>query len=387
MTLTAIIDKQVIAKKKDDYKKYQELYQVTHDFIKKNNFLLYGGLAINNALHMSKRFYEEYELPDYDFFCVNSFKVAKQLADIYLSKKYKYIEVKPGLHSGTYKVFVEFMPVADITDIPSKLYEKMLELSIAESSLIRKNNPSIDLNIVPLDFLKMSTHLELSRPDGFIERWEKVFYRMQLLYSTYPILIEECSIFEQNPYIEDITNKIKNIMKTRDVLYTGVEVIKHYLKTKGYINDMTNIDFISKNYLEDTEYIKATLKIDNLKISHHSALNKSQLIPKHYIIKTTDKAGKTINLCTIFDSVSCYSYKNVTKMKYASIDTLLSFLYAYLLTSRSYINNDKIKCIISHLQTNKSNFELNCYGVQEKPTNIKKERWDKGKKPLIYRPK
>ena len=397
MTLTAIINKQVIEKKKADYVKFKDLYNITHQFIKDNNYLLYGGLAINLSLPVAERFYADYELPDYDFFCPNSFSVAKKLADIYVSKSYKYIEVKPGLHTGTYKVFVEFMPVADITDVPIALFNKMLEISKSENSLIKINNHTLDLNIVPLDYLRMSTHLELSRPNGFIERWEKVFYRMQLLYSSYPILINQCDIFENDKNIDKFIKFIKNCMKTRDILYSGCEVIKYYLKKTGYITDMSNIDFISINYKDDAEYIQKELlnivdkNIYDIKLIHYSALNKSQILPQHYIIKLIDKTKSVREnsryLCTVFESVSCYSYKIVNKMKYASIDTILCFLYAYMLSTRTYINYEKIKCIISHLQTNKSSFELKCYGNQEQPTNIKKERWDKGKRPLIYRPK
>ena len=397
MTLTAIINKQVIEKKKEDYQKYKDLYQITHKFIKEHEYLVYGGLAINLALPIAERFYADYELPDYDFFCPNSFKVAKNLADIYAANSYKYIEVKPGLHSGTYKVFVEFMPVADITDVPLALFNKMNDISKLEKSLILKNNPTIDLNIVPLDFLRMSTHLELSRPNGFIERWEKVFYRMQLLYSSYPILISQCEIFIPNPIFDKLIKSIKTFMKKRNVLYTGPEVVKYYLKLSGYISDMSNLDFISMNYKEDAEYIVAELLkiIDktqyDIKLTHYSALNKSQILPQHYIIKLIDKTKSarknTQYLCTVFESVSCYSYKTVSQVKYASIDTILSFLYAFLLSTRTYINYEKTKCIISHLQINKSNFELKCYGIQEQPNDIKKNRWDQGKRPLIYRPK
>ena len=47
---------------------------------------------------------------------------AKMLADIYYKKGYTSVEAKSGVHHGTYKVFVNFVPIADITQIDESFY-------------------------------------------------------------------------------------------------------------------------------------------------------------------------------------------------------------------------------------------------------------------------
>ena len=96
--------------------------EIVEQFIKKKGLVPYGGIAINNILPKDDQFYdEETEIPDYDFFSPNAMDDAKELAGIYHSKGYDNVEAKAGQHFGTYKVFVQFIPVADITSIPKPL--------------------------------------------------------------------------------------------------------------------------------------------------------------------------------------------------------------------------------------------------------------------------
>ena len=66
-------------KQKELYNKYNKLYQVTYDTIKEKKMLLYGGTALNLILPKKDRFYDEYELPDYDFFTCNAFTLLQVL--------------------------------------------------------------------------------------------------------------------------------------------------------------------------------------------------------------------------------------------------------------------------------------------------------------------
>ena len=46
-------------------------------------------------------------------------KIIASMADIYFKNGFSEIEAKAGIHFGTYKVFVNFIPVADIIGYPS----------------------------------------------------------------------------------------------------------------------------------------------------------------------------------------------------------------------------------------------------------------------------
>ena len=85
----------------------------------------YGGTAINNILPVEDQFYDKtIELPDYDFFSPKPLEHARELADIYFKGCSEEVEAKSGVHAGTFKVFVNYIPVADITYIVPELYKK-----------------------------------------------------------------------------------------------------------------------------------------------------------------------------------------------------------------------------------------------------------------------
>jgi hypothetical protein len=96
------------------------------EFLRKKKLVCYGGTAINNILPQSDQFYDHsLEIPDYDFYSPDALSDAKELSDIYYKKGFSDVEAKSGVHHGTYKVFVNFIPVADITGLDPDLYKKV----------------------------------------------------------------------------------------------------------------------------------------------------------------------------------------------------------------------------------------------------------------------
>jgi hypothetical protein len=419
-----ILENKIEEKTELDKKKYYEeniaMFNITKDFIKNKNLLLYGGLALNLILPPKSRFYDEYEVPDYDFFSPNAIKHGKELANIYARRGYKDVELKPGLHLGTYKLFVSYTPIADITNVPPKLFRKMMEISSIERDMILKHNPEIDLQISPLDFLRLSMHLELSRPNGFIERWKKVYSRMVLLYKTYPLKYESC--FDNLKLFHEETDEVylaliaevKEFLKINQYPVLGSETVKMYLKEAGYKvpknfildKDMTAYDLISETFEKTTKELSLRLskfivsqdmgKESEITIQRHASLFNSELIPGHFIIRYNNKP-----LVCIYQSEACYAYKERKALRIATIDTSLSLMYAWLLSDRDYYVKDKIKCAINILlnlqkkQLNRrilknkifSPFEIKCYGYQMKLEDLKKKRYSKNLPFQIYKPK
>ena len=161
----------------------KEIILIVEDFLKKTKRICYGGTAINNILPLEDQFYDKsIELPDYDFYSPDPLNDAKKLANIYYKKGFDEVEAKAGAHEGTFKVFVNFMPVADITFCPKKLF-----------NMIDKEAVVIDrIKYCSADFLRMNMYLELSRPNGDTSRWEKVLKRLTLLNKNYPLKGRDC---------------------------------------------------------------------------------------------------------------------------------------------------------------------------------------------------
>lgn len=157
----------------------QAVLGIVEDFLKSKRVMCYGGTAINNLLPPAERFYDpKRDIPDYDFFSETPQLHAMQLADEIARAGYKNVEVKPGMHMGTFKVFADFTGVADISHLDHPIFKRLWDGSVEKNGI----------HYVPPNFLRMSVYLELSRPRGDVSRWKKVYSRIQLLNKHYPIL-------------------------------------------------------------------------------------------------------------------------------------------------------------------------------------------------------
>ena len=199
----------------DDVKK---IISIVEDFLKKKSLICYGGTAINNILPQEDQFYnKDVEIPDYDFFTPNALEDAKELADIYYKKGFTDVEAKSGQHHGTYKVFVNYIPVADITQTPKEIYSTLKKDSIRVAGIL----------YAPPNFLRMSMYLELSRPAGDVSRWEKVLKRLTVLNKNYPVTDINCNkvSFQRemtNEADEDkIYENVKNTLINQGVVFFG----------------------------------------------------------------------------------------------------------------------------------------------------------------------
>jgi hypothetical protein len=156
----------------------KKIISILENFLQKKPLICYGGTAINNILPKQDQFYDrEIEIPDYDFYSKTALNDAIELANIYADAGYKEVEAKSGMHHGTYKVFVNFIAVADITQLHEDIFNTLYKDAIKVAGI----------KYAPANFLRMNMYLELSRPMGDVSRWEKVFKRLSLLNKHYPV--------------------------------------------------------------------------------------------------------------------------------------------------------------------------------------------------------
>ena len=180
---------------------------ILEEFLVRKQLVCYGGTAINNILPTEAQFYNrDVEVPDYDFYSPHALDDAVELADIYYKKGYTEVEAKAGVHYGTFKVFVNFTPIADITYLPETLFKTIQKEAISVAGI----------KYSPPDFLRMNMYLELSRPKGDVSRWEKVLKRLTILNQYYPFSVGyncERVNFQRNmdeiPVIDDDMKRAK----------------------------------------------------------------------------------------------------------------------------------------------------------------------------------
>lgn len=415
--LENIVSKRKALEKQQLYLSHKKVFEIILNFIKDQQLLVYGGRAINAILPKDYRFYEKYDLPDVDFFSFKAKEHAIELSDILRSHGYKYVEVRSGIHYETFKLFVDFNPVADITDIPKRLFDRMKMMAQNEKKIIRKYAPDCKIPVAPLTFLRLSMHIEFSRPDGYIERWTKIFRRLRLLYEYYPVsYTPNCTGYEIDNDTKIVSlHKIllKEVIQQKLPLF-GIDALKMYLK-KGGLDipnnaiihpKMTLIDVIAKKHVKVANELRLKLKqnidekYENIILKHHAPLNSSEILPKHiilYYVRVIQGKKYIRPLIGIYNSVACYSYKTIDNIRIGSIDTILSFMYAWLLSDRVYFKFSRIECLLSwllnvqnmYLEDNSRIFDLfekKCYGHQIDLTDKKKQMWNKPFEKIVYRP-
>lgn len=165
-------------------------YDIVKQFIIDKGLKVYGGVAINAYLSKQNKIYEDDAIPDYDFFSPDPWNDAVELTLLFYSHGYKYPEAKAGIHKGTYKVFVDLWPVADITFIPKEYFDK-IDVVLVDGLPI----------VSPFKLLE-SLYKEFSEPFSNPVRWNKVAYREKLLQ-------KDTKLFKRNYNCYDAFKKIK----------------------------------------------------------------------------------------------------------------------------------------------------------------------------------
>jgi hypothetical protein len=375
----------------------KKIIKIVEDFIKLKNLVCYGGTAINNILPENDQFYnKEIEIPDYDFFSINALSDAKELADIYYKNGFTDVEAKSGQHHGTYKVYVNYIPIADITYIPKGVYNALKDDAIRIAGIL----------YTPPNFLRMSMYLELSRPVGDISRWEKVLKRLTLLNKHYPIEKNDCEQVDfqremlektNNMQEEKIYENIKNTLINQGVVFFGsfaASLYSQYMpkNLRRKLEKVADFDVLSNDPETTAEIVKERLKdigINNVKIIKREAIG--EILPMHYEIKI-----KKETVIFMYKPIACHSYNTINineqKVKIATIDTMLSFYLAFLYANKPYYNDylERILCMSKFLfevqQKNRlqqkgllRRFSITCYGHQNTVEDMRAEKSEKYK--------
>jgi hypothetical protein len=373
----------------------KKIITIVEEFIKKNKLICYGGTAINNILPKKDQFYNESEFPDYDFFSPTPLKHVKDLCDIYYKNGFVEVEGKSGVHSGTFKVFVNYIPVADITYLNSDIYNVLKKKSIRKNK-IYYSSP---------DFLRMSMYLELSRPDGDISRWEKVLKRLSLLNKNYPLSKSICknNSFEKlishgvksnnkKPIKPDIYKLLLNFFISHKCVLFGMYASNLYYnvykkKTK-IIKKIPDFDILYEDPDELSLLLKKKLKQSgyyNIEIIKHKAID--DVIPEYIDFKLNNKT-----LVFIFKPIACHSYNVINvkdkKMRIASLETIFSFYLAFLFLKNSKYKTNRLLCTSYYLykimRRRKPNltgifkrFNYQCIGKQLTIEKMRSEKTEK----------
>ena len=372
-----------------------KIVKILVKFLQNKQLLCYGGTAINNILPKEDQFYNyDKEIPDFDFYSPNALNDAIELSNIYFKEGFEEVEAKAGVHKGTYKVFVNFISIADITFLPSVIYDKL-----KKDALIRKK-----IYYAPIEYLRMSMYLELSRPKGDLSRWEKVLTRLNLLNKHYPLNYQKCKTLKINKkpsnLLKSQQNKIISIIKDsliqEKVVFLGGFALKQYSKysSKKYKdiykknNNFYGLSMYPYLTIILLSNILKKIGYENVKYKKHEKIE--DLLDVHYELFIND-----ISYVIILKPNACHSYNEIIlnnkKIKIASMETILSFYLLFIYVNKSYLDSEEILCNADYLykilQKNRNKktgilkrFALTCYGEQLTYQKIKEQKSSKYKK-------
>ncbi len=377
---------------------------IVENFLRIHKQICYGGTAINNILPLEDQFYDKsFELPDYDFFSKTPLKDAKKLADLYYKEGFTEVEAKVGMHPGTFKVFVNFIPVADITYLAPPIFKKISKHAILVAGI----------KYSPANFLRMLMYLELSRPNGDVGRWEKVLKRLTLLNKHYPLRGKSCQeediqrLFqygsnefieqkkrtfkksskkgnrnkekkrktqkkkqkgggerkheeynEENEFLNNLQDRlfviVRNTLIAQGCVFFGAMANRMYLQDlkefKGKtIPKVPDFDVLSTDPETTTRILKERLQdagIKNIKIKKHKGIEET--LPTHYEVSIGPES-----FAFIYEPLACHSYNTVKvdnrKIRIATLDTMLSLYLAFIYTNRPYYQVNRILCMSQYL--------------------------------------
>ena len=400
----------------------KKMLHILEKFLRKGKNICYGGIALNAVLPNKMKFYDfDSELPDYDFFSRDALKDAMDLCDLYHRAGFKNIEGRSGMNHGTFKVFVNYVAIADITQMDPVFFDNLLKESIKIKNIYYSS----------IHFLRMALYNELSRPKGDISRWEKVFKRLTLLNHYYPlkseIPCELVNIQRSMTRVSVIENSLKNLtreavsdknmqeklsktLKERKDEQTKIyRIVLDILIQKGvvffggyaaclyadrmpeekrqWVQKIPDFDVLyDKNIEECAQAVAKGLRkagYEGVKIIENPALGK--YIPRNYQIVLFEKD----TVCFIHETMACHSFNTISKggkkIKVATIDTILSLYLAFLYSGKDYIYRERILCISQYLfeveQQNRleqtgilKRFTMDCIGKQKSLINILEEK-------------
>lgn len=418
--LRAAVDEteKIIGKKIANSEDVKRMIIILENFLIKKKLVCYGGTAINNILPKYAQFYDrDIEIPDYDFFSDNALEDAKELANIYYNAGYVEVEAKAGVHVGTFKVYVNFIPMADITMMNPVIYKNVQKEAITIAGI----------KYAPPNYLRMSMFLELSRPAGDVSRWEKVLKRLTLLNEYYPLNLCTIQTSSKGTFMKgntDCTLNMRNGVKSffncgsvdfqrnmgklspdlgeriyylvRDsfieqgVIFFGgyaASLYSKYMpeKQKRFVRKVPDFDVLYEEPEKCALITKEKLEangIRNITTIIHAEIG--EIVPRHIEIQVNSKS-----IAFIYLPIACHNYNTIQisskEINVATIDTMLSFYLAFMYIDKPYYAKDRILCMSKFLfeieQKNRleqkgllKRFSVKCYGNQPSLDDIRTEK-------------
>jgi len=321
---------------------------IVEAFLKSHSVMCYGGTAINNLLDEKDRFYDfTRETPDYDFYSKTPQVHAMEIADKLFAAGIPDIQVKPGVHLGTFKVFADYTGVADVSEMSPQLFDRLWDEGYEKDGI----------HYVTPNFLRMSTYLELSRPEGDISRWNKVYKRMMLLNDKYPLKCIKKGESVEEALTDERKKAVLKLLRDEEIVLLGFNAVARHSSKTRWTTPVT--------FLAEPKTIEKLTRGQKTNVVPADAI-----LPECTEVKESDGT-----VYRFYETRACHSYHETADgIKIASIPTILQFYFAYMYSGVDEDTVQYILCVAQRLMelahhAQKRRFKLltptDCLGKQE----------------------
>jgi hypothetical protein len=326
---------------------------VVETFLRKKHRLCYGGQAINAHLPKKYKIYDpEKTVPDYDFFTPDQEADIVELSKLLRKAGFAEISAREGMHEGTIKIYVNYVPVADITQIDARLY-----------TLLSEREFKVDgISYLDANTLRMLMYLELSRPRGEVERWGKVYERLLLLNEFAPT--RACKGAERHlpsGILSDAEVKaVVDYAIEESRIFAGADLVSFYKsalrkgktpQARWLLRSKKPLYLYSSDLAGDLKHFKYELEHISGKKVQITKINAmgGDLIPQSVIFSRED-----VPFLVLFHQSACHSYYNLPlkygrSMRVATLDTLITLYFSMALLKYKYLSLDSLECLAQEL--------------------------------------
>ena len=315
MNIVNEIDYEILKKQYYDTK---DIMKIVGGFIKKKKLLIYGGYALNLLLPKKDKFYKDFTINDYDCFSTDAKNDALELAEKLKKMNYEFIKVRKALHENTYKVYVNFIQIIDITQMSADIYDAFFKIHKDEIKTSIYKYYTEKYNIVPFVFLISNLHYELARPISSYYRWDKVYNRLLLIRDKINLSQVQKNI---NKIEFNIDNKILNYVKKKRLPIVNEWALQlHDVKLK-HMTPHNYIIFLCKDINKIKNEISKQYNSKELHVSKD--MNMANLIGDNLVFKIKDNIiCQAINVGN-----DCLSITKKKRYIIGSVDKIMYFLY------------------------------------------------------------
>jgi hypothetical protein len=361
--------------------------EIVEKFLRRTHRICYGGQAINTYLPEKHKFYDPLKsIPDYDFLTPTGESDIKELVRRFKEAGFVEIGVRPGMHEGTTKLYINYTAVADITEIHPEFYRRLYE----------RSNMIDGIQYIDVNSLRMMMYLELSRPKGEVGRWEKVFERLELLNMYVPIKCEKRTgtrvhdkkanhITERKQLIDFIIYE-QRVLVGADLSSFYKSRLKKQIKIDWFINKHQPLLFYSPIAEADASLLKKQLERHSHNISLEVVPSQAEFFPKVVLIRING-----VIIAGIVQETACHAYNTVElssgrTLRIGSLDTLITlFISLTFQKEMDELFENSILCVVQQLielqnlyrTSSKKIFpfiSLECSGHQKQLSSLLREK-------------